>query len=128
MATLVISGAKLKCSKGTSSSTLTVLPTNLTEADETPAATVMDYKPMVNVAPFGRCKTRKNPQVAVATANAKGVLTPMPCIPVISAPWSPGASVVMINDEEALTKDSTCTCAWSGSIEVTDPGTGVEVD
>jgi hypothetical protein len=128
MTTLVIHGAKLKCSEGTSTSTLTVLPTNSTDAGDQPAATVMDHEPMVNIAPFGMCKTQSNPQVAAATAAAQGVLTPMPCMPVISAPWSSGASVVMIDDQKALTDGSKCNCAWTGSIEITDPGTDVEID
>lgn len=128
MAKLVVSSAKLKCSQGTSPSTLTVLPVNPALADDLRAATVMDYAPMVNVAAFGMCKTQANPQVAAATAAANGVLTPQPCVPVISAPWSPGSPCVKIEDQKALTDDSRCTCAWTGSIEITDAGDGVEVD
>ncbi|APR86238.1 Hypothetical protein A7982_11587 [Minicystis rosea] len=88
----------------------------------------MDYKPMVNVAPFGLCKTQANPQVAAATAAAMGALTPMPCIPVIVAPWSPGASKALLDDQAALTDDSKCSCMWSGSIEITDPGSEIEIE
>jgi hypothetical protein len=33
---------------------------------------------------------------------------------------------VTLNGVAALTDDSKCQCTWSGNIEVTDPGTGVE--
>src|SRR5260370_39169608 len=89
---LVVSGAKLKCSQGTSPSSLTVLP-GIADAKDNPLATVNDYKPMVNIAAFGMCQTQANPQVAAATAAAQGVLTPQPCIPVTTAPWSPGSSI-----------------------------------
>ena len=127
MPKLVVNGAMLKCSEGLAPSTLTVIPA-LAQAGPLPAATVEDYKPMVNVAPFGMCKTQANPQVAAATAAAMGVLTPQPCIPVIPAPWSPGSSIVTLSAVPALTDDSKCQCAWTGSIEVTDPGTGVETE
>ena len=128
MPKLVVNGAKLKCSEGLSPGSLTVLPESGTDAGETPAATVMDYRPMVNVAAFGMCKTQSNPQVAAATSAAQGVLTPQPCVPVVTSPWSPGASVVTINEHKALTDDSTCKCTWSGTIEVTDPASDVEID
>jgi len=128
MPKLVINGAMLKCSEGLAPSTLTVLPVNGSSADEQPAATVMDNVPMVNIAPFGMCKTLANPQVAAATAAAMGALTPMPCLPVIPAPWSPGASIVTIQSQKALTNDSKCNCMWTGSIEITDPGTAVDAE
>lgn len=128
MPKLVVNGAKLKCSQGMAPSTLTVPPVNPSDADENPAATVMDFLPMVNVPPFGMCQTMANPQVAAATAAAMGTLTPMPCVPVLTAPWSPGASIVTIQELKALSDDSKCTCTWTGSIEVTDAGSTVDVE
>lgn len=123
MPKLVVHGATLRCNNGTSPSSLSVLPTANTNNDEKPIATVMDFKPSVNVAPFGMCTTQANPQVASATAAAQGVLTPMPCVPVITAPWSPGSTVAMIKDQKALTVGSTCSCAWTGVVEVADAAT-----
>jgi hypothetical protein len=128
MPRLVAQGAKLKCSQGTSPSTLTVIPAIQASADEKAAATVMDFKPMANIAPFGMCLTQANPQVAAATAAAQGVLTPQPCVPVVTAPWSAGSSVVKVGELAALTDDSTCRCQWTGTIEITDPASAVEVD
>jgi hypothetical protein len=125
MPKLVVNGAQLKCSEGMAPSALTVLPTNKTDGDELPAATIMDNIPMSNIAPFGMCKTLANPQVAAATSAAMGTLTPQPCIPVLPAPWSPGAKVVKINEIAALTDDSKCMCQWAGS---TNPGTQIEVE
>ena len=127
MPKLVSYGATLKCSEGTAPSTLTVATTHGTDAREQSAATVMDFQPNGNIAPFGMCKALANPQVASATTAAQGVLTPMPCVPVIAAPWSPGAGIVTIREQKALTRDSTCKCAWGGVIEVVEPGTEVEV-
>ena len=128
MPKIVVNGAKLKCSEGSSPGTLTVLPSSGTQGDEKPAATVMDFAPMTNIAPFGMCKTQANPQVASATAAAQGVLTPMPCVPVTTSPWSPGSSVVTIDEKKALTSDSKCNCQWTGSIEITDPGTAIDTE
>jgi hypothetical protein len=128
MAKLVVNGATLKCSEGTAPATLTVLPTGPASATMLPAATIMDYKPIANVAPFGMCKTQANPRVAAATAAAQGTLTPQPCIPVITAPWSPGASIATIQEQKALTDNSKCTCTWSGNIEVVQAGSTIELD
>lgn len=123
---MVVHGAQLKCSQGSSPSSLTVTTANGSDVDEQPAATVMDHLPMANIAPFGLCQTQANPQVAAATSAAQGTLTPQPCIPVIPAPWSPGASIVTIRDQKALTSDSACSCAWTGHIEISAPGTAIE--
>jgi len=129
MPNLVVNGAKLKCSQGTSPSSLTVLPVNVAKGDDQQAATVNDYVPMVNIAAFGMCQTQANPQVAAATAAAQGVLTPQPCIPVTTSPWSPGSSTVKINGQAALVDSDTCNCTWTGSISITSPGeTIIRVD
>jgi hypothetical protein len=123
MPKVVIDGAMLKCSQSLAPAMLTVLPTNMTNGDEKPVATVMDFVPMLNIAAFGMCKSPANPQVAAATAAAMGVLTPQPCIPVTTAPWSPGSSDATVQGLKVLLEGDTCMCAWGGTIEITNPGT-----
>src|SRR5271155_3879746 len=96
VAKLVVQGATLMCTMGSSPSQLSVLPTNETYGGSRPAATVQDMLPQVNVAPFGMCQSPANPQVAAATAAASGVLTPQPCVPATSAPWTPGSLSVAV--------------------------------
>ncbi|MBK9265988.1 MAG: DUF4280 domain-containing protein [Polyangiaceae bacterium] len=128
MPKLVVNGAKLKCGEGMAPSTLTILPSNKADATDLPVATKLDNKAMVNIAPFGMCKTQANPQVATATSNAGGTLTPQPCVPIIPAQWSDGSDGVTLKGVNVLTDSSTCTCQWGGKIEITDPGNPVEVE
>ncbi len=128
MPPLVSNGATLLCTFGLTPSTLVVPPVNLVNASNQPAATVMDYIPMTNIMPFGMCNTPSNPQVAAATAAALGVLTPQPCIPVTSAPWTPGSVKVMIKNVPALNNTCTCMCTWGGLISITSPGQVVVQD
>jgi hypothetical protein len=121
MAVQVVNGAQIMCSFGVAPSVLTVLPLSRVTSGGQPAANIQDFKPMVNVAPFGMCTTLSNPQVAAATAAALGVLTPMPCIPV-TTPWKPGSPTVMIGGQPALNNTSQCQCAWGGVIAVVMPG------
>lgn len=117
----VCMGASLQCSFGAAPSTLAVLPANRT-LTTTPAATIMDYAPLVNVMPFGMCSSPANPTVAAATAAALGVLTPMPCVPATAAPWMPGAPTVLIGQLPALNNTSKLMCNWGGVIQVVSPG------
>jgi hypothetical protein len=123
MPQLVVNGAQVMCSFGVAPSALTVLPAGQpTQGGSQLIARIVDNVPMANIAPFGMCTTLSNPQVAAATSAALGVLTPQPCIPVTTAPWSPGSSKVTVGGSPALTSDSTCMCAWGGSISITTPG------
>ncbi len=122
MPTQVTMGASLLCSQGIAPSKLIVVPKNRTMADGMPAANIMDKIPIVNIPPFGMCRSMANPQVAAATAAAMGVLTPMPCIPMIPAPWMPGSKTVRIANMPALNNKSKCVCAWGGSIKIVKPG------
>ena len=117
----VCMGATLQCSFGAAPSTLAVLPVNRT-LTQTPDANIMDNVPLVNIMPFGMCSAPSNPAVIAATAAALGVFTPAPCVPVIPAPWMPGAQTVLIANMPAL--DNTCklTCAWGGLIQITNAG------
>lgn len=119
----VVMGAMMQCSMGTAPGTLVVLPTNRVLDEMVPAANIMDFAPIVNITTFVMCQSPSNPTVAAATAAAMGVLTPMPCIPVTVAPWSAGCSKVLIGNMPALDKDSTCTCAWGGTISIKKSGT-----
>jgi hypothetical protein len=118
----VVAGAMLRCSMGAAPSALAVLPANRTLTGGPPAATILDFAPMVNILPFGVCTSIANPQVAAATAAALGVLTPQPCIPATAAPWVPGAPTVLIGGAPALDDACQLMCLWAGVIQVTSPG------
>jgi hypothetical protein len=121
MPQLVTAGALMTCTFGLAPSAFSVLPTNKTMAGA-PAANIMDNIPMVNIPTFGMCSSIANPTVASATAAALGVLTPMPCVPVIPAPWAPGSATFMIGGMPALNNVSKCMCAWGGVIQFGFPG------
>src|ERR1700760_2628164 len=110
----VCMGAALQCTFGAAPSSLVVLPVNRMMTSYVPAANIMDNKPMVNIMPFGMCMSPSNPTVAAATAAALGVLTPMPCIPVTTSPWVPGAPTVMLGGQPMLDNMSKCMCNWGG--------------
>lgn len=123
MPDVVVNGAQMTCTFGVAPSTLTVLPAGpIIQAGGQLLARVVDFAPMMNVAPFGMCTTPSNPQVAAATSAAAGVLTPQPCIPVVTAPWTPGSAKVSAGGVPALTSTSTCVCAWGGSISIISAG------
>ncbi len=123
MPDLVVNGAQVTCTFGTSPSALSVLPAGTpTQAGGLLLARIADMIPMSNIAPFGMCTTPSNPQVAAATAAAQGVLTPQPCIPVTTSPWTPGSTKVTVGGVPALTSTSRCMCAWGGSISIVQAG------
>lgn len=117
MGCCVCQGAILQCMFGSVPTPLNVLPVNMTNTSSKPVATIMDNKPMVNITPFGMCSSLMNPAVASATSAALGVLTPMPCIPVIVAPWAPGSATVMVKGNPILTDSSVLTCMYGGTIK-----------
>jgi hypothetical protein len=122
MGKAVVSGAVLQCSVGASPGSLSVVPPGgRVSANRMAVATIMDFAPTTNVAPFGMCTTLANPQVASATSAAQGVLTPQPCVPV-TAPWTPGSAKVTLGGVPVLTDTSTCTCMWGGTITVKNAG------
>lgn len=120
MAKLVADGATIHCSMGSSPSSLRVV--RPFSVDEHALATVADHAPAVNIMPFGMCRSTANPQVITATAAAQGVLTPQPCVPATSAPWSGGSPHVTIADQAAITESSTCSCQWAGTVSVASAG------
>ncbi len=117
----VCTGAMTQCTFGMMPGSLMVLPLNRVMTG-TPAANIMDSKPMVNVLPFGMCQSMANPMVAAATAAAMGALVPMPCIPMTAAPWMPGSPTVLIGNLPALNNSSKLMCSWGGLISINIPG------
>src|ERR1700754_2456724 len=113
MAIQVCMGATLQCTFGAAPSSLVVLPVNRVLTN-TPAATIMDNAPLVNIMPFGMCSSIANPTVAAATAAALGALTP--------APWVVGAPTVLIGNMPALNNSSKLMCTWGGVIQIVVPG------
>jgi hypothetical protein len=123
MAYYVCEGAKLKCSMGDSPSDLGVIQTgNLVYIQNKFQATIADHKPIINIRPFGQCRSLANPSVASATAVNWGVLRPMPCVPNTNMVWLDGKMNVFVKGQPALMDNSTLFCTWGGTIEITDPG------
>jgi hypothetical protein len=118
----VVNGAMMTCSFGMAPSSLMVLPLNRVMVGGMPAANIADSKPIMNIPPFGMCQSMANPMVAAATAAALGVLTPMPCLPVTPAPWSPGCPTVQVANMPALDNTSMCNCNWGGVIQISFAG------
>ena len=114
--------ANTMCTMGMAPGKLMVLPKNKVLTDGQPAANIMDNIPFVNIMPFGNCMSPANPTVAAATTAAMGVLTPMPCVPVIPAPWAPGSPTVPMAGPPSLNLSSKLMCAYGGSISIVVEG------
>lgn len=126
MALHVCTGAMMMCSFGAAPSTFVATPKMITTS-YMDAGNIMDNKPVSNIPPFGMCMSMANPQVASATAAALGVLTPMPCMPVIAAPWTPGAPTVLVSNQPGLNNSSQLMCNWAGVITISNPGQTTEM-
>ena len=125
MAMHTCTGAAMQCSFGMAPSTFIATP-KMVQTSYMDAGNIMDNKPIMNIPPFGMCQSMANPQVAAATAAALGVLTPMPCLPVIAAPWAPGSPTVLVANQPALNDSSKLMCNWAGVIQFTAPGQTTE--
>lgn len=118
----VCSGATMRCTFGTSQAKLTVLPSRTVYLTGQPQANISDHTSMVNLAPFGRCRSLGYPATASATAANHGHLTPMPCLHNTPIPWMGGKTDVIIKGEPALLKTSKCQCLWGGTISLVTDG------
>lgn len=125
----VCNGATLKCVGAAPPGTgpLTVLPIHRMLTSNQPAANINDFVPLMNIPSFGACMLPSNPAVAAATTAALGVLTPMPCIPVTTSPWTAGAVTVILDGAPALDNISTLSCMMGGMITILNPGEMTEM-
>lgn len=113
-------GAMCMCSFGLAPASLNVLPAKRVMIEGTAAATITDSE-ILNLPSFGMCTSLANPEVASATAAALGVLTPMPCVPLL-APWVPGSPQTVIGGTPALVEGSQCMCSYGGVVQMTFTG------
>ncbi len=118
----VCSGAMMKCTMGTSPARLTVLPNRMVFLAGQLMANISDHQSMVNLAPFGVCRSLAFPPTASATAAALGALTPMPCVPNVPAPWMTGKMDYIIKGQPALLQSCKCQCMWGGTISLINNG------
>ena len=118
----VCSGATMKCTMGTSTARLTVLPIRMVFLTGQPMANISDHLTMVNLAPFGRCRSLGFPATAAATAAHHGHLTPMPCMHNTPFPWMNGKNDYIVKGDPALLKSSICQCMWGGTISLVTDG------
>lgn len=118
----VCSGAIMKCTMGEQNAKLTVLPTRTVFLTGQPMANISDHASMVNLAPFGKCRSLGYPATASATAAHHGVLTPMPCVHNTPMPWMNGKNDYLIKGQPALLKSCKCTCMWGGVISIINDG------
>ncbi|KXS40012.1 MAG: hypothetical protein AWU54_2138 [Candidatus Frackibacter sp. T328-2] len=118
----VCDGAKLQCNQGDKKSTFKVIDIHNVYIQGKPMATIQDSKPMVNIKPFGKCKSMANPTVAAATAANHGNLKKMPCQPNIPGLWQGGKDDVTITSIPTVLETSKLNCAYAGVIKVVDPG------
>jgi len=118
----VCDGATLQCNQGDKKSKFKVVDIHNVYIQGKPMATIQDSKPMVNIKPFGKCKSMANPTVAAATAANHGNLKKMPCQPNIPASWQGGKNDVTITGIPTVLETSKLNCAYAGVIKVVDPG------
>ena len=115
----VCQGSMLQCSCGTSPIEFRVTDPMRPTVQGLPMGNIMDFT-QANIGPFGMCQSMGNPQVAATTTTAHGVFTPMPCMPNILNPWTPGGQE-KIGNCPALLSNSKCMCTYGGVISIAQP-------
>jgi hypothetical protein len=123
MTELLTSDTLLACSFGEAPAPFQALdlPGKMVIMGAFTTATIEEIAPEVNIPTFVMCSSMANPEVASATAAALGVLTPMPCVPLIAAPWDPPSGIMTYNGVPLATVSSKCLCSWGGEISVEEP-------
>lgn len=121
----VCSGAVLKCTFGTSNGSLAATPksVSLCSRDQ---ANIGDHISMINVKPFGRCRSLGYPPTAAATAAHHGHLTPMPCVPGTATNWSVVDANSVLVGKPALLNTAKLRCIYGGLISIINPGQTLE--
>ena len=111
MAKQVVNAAVCKCAFGTAPVPLMAQGSAKVICCKQNAATIMDNK----FVSFGNCTNPANPAVVAAQG------APVPCTPVIAAPWVPGSPTVLIGGKPALNESCTLMCSYPGGIIKVQP-------
>ena len=118
----VCMGAKLKCSFGAGPKNMMVLPiARVINSKIKSIAGQLDIIPILNIPPFGQCKSPINP-MNWKMAGPIPVFVPSSCLPIPVAPWSPVAKKLKIGGKPAMLQTSKTMCIWLGKITVDKPG------
>lgn len=115
MPLLVVTGATLTCTFGSAPAVFAAVPPTPTSA-LTPAGHINHKAPMVNIPPFVMCCSPNNPAVIAALG------APVPCAPIPTMPWAPGAIKVKLSNISAHSQTSKTMCSWAGMIAVSNAG------
>lgn len=118
----VTDGAKIKCSCGSKTAYLQVLPDRTVILTDGHYANISDHQSMVNIPPFGLCRSLKYPPTKSATDAHHGSLTPMPCQPGTYSLWQNGNDSYIIRNFPALLTSSYCRCIYGGVITIVSDG------
>ncbi len=121
----VCSGAVLKCSMGTSNGSLSATPKSVSLCSKD-QANIGDHISIVNVKPFGRCRSLAYPPTAAATSAHHGHLTPMPCVPGTTTNWSTIDANSILAGKPALLNTAKLRCIYGGEITIVNPGQSLE--
>ncbi|MCE5286144.1 MAG: DUF4280 domain-containing protein [Pelosinus sp.] len=100
----VFRGATLECNKGSTPSRLDMPCSHGVYREEKPQVNILDFKPKVNIMPFGSCSIKGGP-----------------CVPE-TAPWVDGKDDVLVEEQPALLSKSTTSCAVGGKIRIVEDG------
>ena len=111
MSELVVNGAVLMCTAGSTPSSLSVTSQSKTKCSGSKVGTINDNS-VSNIGTFGIC--------SILTAQAGG--TPTPCSPSIASVWTPGAIKVKCSNNKCLLKSDTLLCTVGGTISITNAG------
>lgn len=115
-------GAKLKCTCGSKIANIQVLPDRTVTLTNGYYANISDHQSMVNIPPFGVCRSLKYPPTKSATDAHHGSLTPMPCKPGTYSVWENGNDTYIIRNFPALLTCSSCRCIYGGVITIVTDG------
>ena len=83
------------------------------------ASDLAPFKPRTDVYVIG--SFHQPGGVAAPEGRASFTLTPMPCVPVIPAPWEPPSEILFYAGLPLATVQSKCLCTWAGEISVSEP-------